>query len=324
MNIIFLIILLIVFCFLLIKTTEFLVDNLNNLSKSVKIGKYALTAIIVALATSLPELFVCVAAALEGEQNLALGNILGSNIANLSLVVGGAVLLSGPVQVGGNLFKKDLLAVFLAAVLPLFLLLDNTLSRIDGLLLILIFGAYNYFLLKNFSQSINQKKYGILQGLQKSDSKKQLAWVFVGLAIMLIVADIIVKISGTLAQSLNLPLLLVGLFFVAIGTSLPELSFSIKAIREKQSGMVFGDLIGSVVVNATFILGLTALISPIKIAYLGSFSLATVFFIFIYFLFWLFVKSKRKLERWEAVILLLVYSLFIYLEVIGVNLFKFF
>jgi len=314
MNIIILFSLLILFSYVLIKATEFLVDSLNDLSKSAKIGKYALTSVVVALATSLPELFVCVVAALEAQQNLALGNILGSNIANLSLVIGGAVLLGGTINVNGNLFKKDLLAVFFAAVLPLFLLLDNTLSRVDGLFLLLIFGVYNYSLLRDSSRVMPGKKYGILTRLADNGSKKKLAWVFIGLATMLIAADIIVKISSGIAQTLHLPLLLIGLFFVAIGTSLPELSFSIKAIREKQTSMVFGDLIGSVVANSTFILGLTALISPIKVNYMSSFSLATIFFLIIYFLFWVFIRSKRKLERWEAGVLVLVYLLFIFLE----------
>ena len=309
--------LLLLFSFLLIKSTEFLVEALNRLARSSKLGKFALTSSIIALATSLPELFVCLAAALEGKQALALGNVIGSNIANLSLVIGGATLISGTLPVFGGFFRKDLIAIFMAALLPLFLLLDGSLSRVDGLLLILVFGVYNYTILarhKKQKAKTQTRDFGILRRLNHKGTRRQIAWVFLGAAVLLFSADMIVKIAVQIASGLNLPLIFIGLFLVSAGTSLPELFFEIGAIKKKQIAMVFGNLTGSIIANATLILGLTALISPIKIIEIGTFFLATVFFIVIFLVFVSFVRSKRKLERWEAGVLILIYALFIFLE----------
>ncbi len=297
-----------------------MVQALDHLSNSSQLGKFALTSILMGIATSLPELFICLAAALEKEQNLALGNVLGSNIADLSLVIGGATLVGGSLSIFGEFWKKDFLAIFLAAILPLFLLLDNSLSRVDGLLLLLVFGIYNYTILaESPKRRLKRRKAGILHRLNHQGTQKQIAWLFLGAALLLFSADMIVKLAGSLASQLHLPLILVGLFLVAVGTSLPELSFEIGAVRRKQVAMVFGDLIGSVVANSTLILGLTALINPIKLRSFESFFLATVFFIVIFLLFWFFVKTKRKLERWEAVVLILVYGFFIFLEFVKVK-----
>jgi cation:H+ antiporter len=111
--------------------------------------------------------------------------------------------------------------------------------------------------------------------------------------------------------------LLVGLFLVAIGTSLPELAFELKAIREKEPGMVFGDLLGSVVANGTLIIGITSLISPIKIQAFNEYLLATAAFVVIFGVFYLFIRTKKKLERWEGAVLLGAYVIFILLEFIG-------
>jgi len=322
MPLVFSLLLLIFFSFLLIKGTEFLVDALDRLSKKTKLGKFALTSILVALATSLPELFVCLAAALEKEQTLALGNILGSNIANLSLVVGGATLIGGSLSIFGAFYKKDLLAVFLAALLPIFLLLDNTLSRVDGLLLLLVFGIYNYTILaEKRPRKVKGEGTGILRRLNKTGTHKQIAWVFLGAAIVLFSADVIVKLASSIATEMNMSLILIGLFLVAIGTSLPELSFSIGAAKKKQVAMMFGDLIGSVVANATFILGLTALINPIRIQNVQVFYTATFFFIIIFLMFWYFVKTKRKLERWEAAALIAVYAIFVLVQFSNIKIF---
>jgi len=133
------ILLLAVFSVLLIKATEIVTDSLQRLAEITKIGKFALTSLLLALATSVPELVVGVTAALEGRPNLALGTVLGSNIADISLVVGGAALIGGSFSVAGEWLKMDIFSVFLAGVMPLILLMDSQLSRVDGLILLFIF-----------------------------------------------------------------------------------------------------------------------------------------------------------------------------------------
>ena len=309
---VFYLLLLLFFSFLLIKASDILVVSLRKLSKSTHLSKFALTSFILALATSLPELFVGIAAALGNKPSLALGNVIGSNIANLSIVIGGAAFIGGTVNVVGKFLQKDIFYTFLAGSLPLVLLLDNTLSRVDGLILLVVYFWYVATVLK-FRKKISFLN-GIIKRLGKRETEIELSWFFLGIILLIFSADMLVRVSYQLADFFHIPLFLIGLFLVALGTSLPELSFGIKAIRSHQTAMVFGNLLGSVVANSSLILGITALISPIKILYLQEYLLATIFFIFIFAVFYFFVRSKRRLERWEGGILFLLYLLFAMVE----------
>ena len=323
MVVVFQILLLIAFSFLLIKATDLLIRSLNRLSQTLKIGTFAITSFLLAFATSLPELFVCVTSALEGRPKLALGVILGSNIANLSLVIGGAALLGGSVRVVGQFLKYDIFYTFLAGSLPLILLLDNRLSRVDGLVLLLVYGMYNYTVLKGKPKhkELDGESFmtRLLHRLTTKGTEKSLAWLFLGTALLIFSSDMIVRLASNIAADFNISIILIGIFLVAIGTSLPELSFEIKAIKNKEIGMVFGDLLGSVVANSTFIIGITALILPIKLdGGLKVYLLATVAFLVIFNLFWFFIRTKKRLDRWEGLVLLIAYFVFVLIEFLRV------
>ena len=313
---IFYLFLLIVFSFALIKATEILVEGLKSLADSIKIGKFALTSFILALATSLPELFVGLAAAFRGKPSLSLGNVLGSNIANLSLVIGGASLVAGSVQVFGEILYRDICYGFLVGTAPLILLLDNRLGRRDGLILLALYVWYNLTILRGKRQEMWEKGWTrrLLHKFLPKKHGTEWAKLFLGIILLLLAAEGIVKTAESFALGFGIPLFLVGLFLVAIGTSLPELAFEMKAIKKKQASMVFGDLLGSIVANSSLVLGLVALISPIKIFYLQEYLLATIFFILIFGAFYFFVRTKHKLERWEGGLLFLFYLLFAAIE----------
>lgn len=310
---------LIFFSFVLIKATDIIIGALNRLSRSFKIGAFALTAFLLSLATTLPELMVSLASAFEGKPNLALGVAVGSNIANLSLVIGGVALMGGTIPVVGEFLKKDLFYTFLAGMIPIILLIDGRLSTFDGLILLAVYIAYNYTVLRQKPNIAQIEKEGvvrrILRQINHRQTEKQLGWLFVGIVAMLIAADMVAKLASQIAVTLSIPPLLIGLVLVAIGTSLPELSFGIRAVRKHKVAMVFGNLLGAVVANSTLILGLTTLVRPIQLdGGMTSFLVATLCFLVIFNLFWLFVRTKRKLERWEGLALIVIYFLFIFLE----------
>jgi len=295
----FYLVMLVGFSAILIKATDILTEALQELADITKLGKLAITSLLLALATSVPELVVGVTAALEGRPNLALGTVLGSNIADISLVIGGAALVGGSFSVIGEFLKVDVFSVFLAGVLPLMLLLDNQLTRVDGLILLFVYGMYNFGLLTNRAErSREQPSRLIRRMLSKAAHKKLnrwLAWLFLGAAMLMFSADMIVKIGAQLAEIIGVPVFLIGLFLVAIGTSLPELSFEIGAVKRKQVGMALGDLMGSVVANSTLILGIVVLIKPIQLANgLEEYLLAAAVFGVVFMLFWAFVKLKRN------------------------------
>jgi len=312
------VLILIFFSFLLIKATDIVISSVKGLATITHLGKLAITSLILAVATSLPELFVGATAAFEGASNLALGNILGSNIADLSLIIGGAALIGGGVIVRGEMIERDILYTFLIGTLPLLLLLDRGLSRIDGVVLILVYFWYVATIarVKKGSQDGDVWVERLIRKLKFKSGRRQLGWFFFGVALLLFSADMIVRMAMGIAYSLNLPVFLVGLFLVAVGTSLPELSFEIEAIRKRQATMAMGDLLGSVVANSTLILGIVSLISPIKVVSLYVYFTAMMFFLAIFSFFYVFVRTKRKLGRREAGILILLYVLFLVAELL--------
>lgn len=310
-------ILIFVFCFLLVKATDILIINFKALSQKTHLRKFALTGLIFGLATSLPEFFVGLSSAFEGKSILSLGNIIGANIANLSLVIGGAALIGGTVAVHGTFLRRDIFYAFLAATSPMLLLSDKILTRIDGLILLFL---YIFYQIAVFSEQPDReerqedKPARLLRKLEYRGTKKELGWIFLGIALLLFSADALVRLAVKFAVAFNFPLLLVGLLIISLGTTLPELVFEIEAIHKRQSNMALGNLLGSIVANGTLIIGLVALISPIRMQSLNSYLLSTMAFLLIFGLFYLFIRTKQRLDRWEGILLLLIYLVFVIIQ----------
>jgi cation:H+ antiporter len=307
------------FSLLLIKATDILIINLKAFAKASRMGDFVVTTLILALATSLPEFFVGITSALEGQPNLSLGNVVGSNIANISLVIGGAALIGGSFAVRGVFLRRDVFYAFLAGAAPLFLLLDRGLSRVDGLILLALYGFYNVWVLAERRKEMTQmEEEGIvsrfLRRLNHKGTRRELGWIFLGMALLLFSADMIVRLAMKIALGIQIPIFLVGLFLVSVGTTLPELAFEIKVVRKQKSSMVFGNLLGSIVANGTLIIGVVSLISPIKIQAFEEYLLATVTYVVIFSIFYYFIRTKRKLERWEGAFLIGFYLAFVLAE----------
>ena len=305
------------FSLLLIKATDVLVIHLKSLSRKIAVGGFALAAFLVGFSTSLPELFVGLTSAFEGIPTLSLGNLIGANISNLSLVVGLAAFLGGGVKIRNGAERRDLFYAFLAGAIPLIFLFDKELGRIEGIVLIIIYLSYNYFLLRKRDQTLEENGgfwRGFLRRFQHKETKKELEIIFLSLVLIIISADIKVRLAKTIAVSINFPPFLIGLFLLAIGTSLPELVFGFEAVRKKEGEMLMGNLIGSLVINSTLIVGLVALISPIKIKTFSDYTLASVVFVTLFLLVYVFTKTKNRLEKWEGLALVAVYIIFFILE----------
>lgn len=312
--------LLIIASFGLIRLTELLVVHLKHLDDEIKLGPFAITSLFLALATSLPELFVGIISALEGSPSIALGNVIGSNIANLAIVAGLASVIGGTLRIKNGSTTIDLLHAFVAGAAPLVLLFDKALSRVDAVILISLYGFYNYTILSKRERGYEEEDeffiFRIIRKLHPPRTRIELGLVFLLATGLFVLSDVIVRLAKVVAGGLGVPVFLIGLFIIALGTSLPELAFEIEAVKKKESSMFMGNLIGSVVANATLIIGITALISPIRIVAFSEYLLATVFFVVIFFLFYLFTRTKQKLERWEGGVLVFVYFVFLLFELI--------
>lgn len=242
-------------------SSGFLVKSLTNLAIKLKFSEFLVGFVLMAVATSLPELMVGIVAALEGNPLISLGNVVGSNIANLSIVIGLPLLLAGGLTFTSSLRKEEVVYMNLAAVMPLILLLDGKLGRFEGIALLLVFGYYMYDLI------FHSKAYHrVFRNHHAPRSLGQEILFFsLGMALLLGSAIALVESGEFLATALGIPAILIGIVIIALGTSLPELAFSFASVRQKHPDLLFGDVIGSVVTNATLILGLTAIISPIQL-----------------------------------------------------------
>lgn len=309
----FYVILLVISGILMAKAAEIIVNSLIMIARFLKMSEFAVSFILMATATSLPELFVGINAALDGNSVLALGNIIGSNIVDLTLVVGITVLLVQNIRVRSAIAKKDSAYMFLLSTFPFIFLLDGSLSRLEGITLVCFYLLYISRLLKmknefsKYPNHVSAKKafYSLLHFL-------------IGMILLIGISKILIFAAEKLAINLGIPLPLIGLVLVAIGTSLPELIFETKAVKKSHSEMVLGDLMGSVITNATLVLGITAIINPIEIQVKSIFYSSIIFLFFVLLLFNIFIRTERKLETIEAIILIFVYIGFIIVE-FGLN-----
>lgn len=310
---------------ILIKSADEVIISIRRIASRSGTGMYAISALILALGTSLPELFVGITSSLEGISNLSLGVVIGSNISNISLVGAFSALIAGSAKISNDYLKRDVAIALVAGVAPILLVLDGQLSRVDGLVLLSVYGVYASGLFKErFAEIARSDRpnidvfHSVMRKLTHFDGRgtRDYARLFLGITFLLFSADMIVRISKSLALSLNIPILVVGLLILAVGTSLPELAFSIRSLEGHTPSMFYGNLLGSTIVNSTLILGIVGLISPIKIEAFGDYAIAVAMFIVSFCAFWFFVRTKHRLDRWEAAILLLFYALFVAAEFI--------
>ncbi len=292
------------------------VDVFEKIAYEMKVNKLMLATLLVAISTSLPELFVGIAGALNGQSQIGLGNIIGANLANLSWIIGGAALVFGSIPVVGDYLKNELWITVGMAMIPFLMLGDGMLTRWDGLMLIFLYFVYAYMVVKGGNGKIKHLK---LSGRKKvaHHLKTKMEWlahmIVLVLALVILAASswMLIDLVQRLSFSLNVSLFWIGMMVLAIGTTLPELVLSIVASEKKEISLVLGNVLGSVVVNSTLILGIIAVINPIAYADRLQRGVAGVFLVTILGLFWLFTKSKHKLERWEGAVLVGVFAMFV-------------
>ena len=315
---------LIFFSFILIKSAELVIVALRRIARKSKVGVFAISAIILAVGTSLPELFVGMTSAIEGSPNISLGVVLGSNIANTALITGMVALILGKINVHGDYLKRDVFIALVAGLLPLALMADGILGRVDGFVLLFVYASYTASFFKDkFAEITNEHNqesffYRFLRQMNNIDFdvSKEYGKLFISLALMLFSSQMIISGAQKIAVVMGIPVFVVGLVILAIGTSLPEFVFSLKSIRGGEPKMFFGNLLGSTIANSTLVIGLAAVIHPINITSFSDYRNAIIAFMIIFVSFWLFIRTKHRLDRFEALILVLMYLIFIVFEFI--------
>ena len=256
---------------------------------------------IVAMGTSMPEFCISLISALKGTSDLAVGNVVGSNIFNSMLIVGCAAVVS-PMVILPTTVRKDIPFALVASVVLLLMSMDGEVSRIDAAVLAILFVLFMYVTLRGARVDAGE--------LSDDDKKplpiwKALAFVLFGLAALVFGSNFFVDSATEVAGSLGVSDAVIGLTIVAGGTSLPELATSIVAARKGNSGIAIGNVLGSNVFNILFILGATGLVTPLRLE--GITSIDMTILIVSMILLWLFSFTKYTIQRWEGAVLVVVF-----------------
>lgn len=272
---------------------------------------------IMAFAASLPNFFIGIMSALNGIPELSFGDVVGSNVVDLTLVIALAVLFAkNDLSSAGHIIQTSSFFTMGAAILPLLLFVDGNLSRIDGLILLAFFFVYVFWL---FSKKERFKKIYNHYKISKKEKFRNylidIVKVVFGSLVLMAVSQGIIFSAQRFSSDFGVSLPLVGILAIGLGTSFPELYFSIISARKGETRMILGDLLGSIVIPSTLVLGTVVLISPITIADPKMFALARLFLAISAVFFFIFVRTGQKLTKKEASLLLLIYIVFLVAEV---------
>jgi cation:H+ antiporter len=305
---------------ILIKGADLLVKGASSVSRRLKISELAIGLTVVAFGTSTPELFVNLVACFQGNTAIAIGNILGSNVANILLILGISSIIYPLSVTKGTVWKEipfSLLAAVVLGIQANDVFIDKAsasiLTRTDGLIFLSFFIIFLYYTFTIASE---------IQGVQEHiptkqySSRKSLMFIALGFLGLILGGKWMVDGAVTIATHLGLSQSLVGLTLVAVGTSLPELATSAMAAYRKNVEIAVGNVVGSNIFNILFILGISSLIKPLPFQPTSILDIAVVVLASLLLFAFMFTGKKRSLDRWEGIVFVFLYG--VYVSVIAI------
>jgi len=288
------------------------------ISKALGLSEMAAGFILLSITTSLPELSVSTVASLAGEGGLSVGNVLGSNIANLTIILGLAILLSRKeIMIKGQSQKELVQFLFISSIIPLFIVQRGSLGPVLGIVLLILFAYFGVTVSRKtesttFNETPQQKEGNIaIVGIK----------FLMGVALIIILSKFAVDSSVEIADFIDLPTSIVGATIIGLGTSLPELATTLQALKKGLFGMALGNLLGSCITNITLILGVSSLLSfsPVNVVAVQS----IMFYVLLSSLsVWYMIGASEQLTKKGAILLCLFYILFI-MQQVGISVFVF-
>ncbi len=289
------------------------------ISKALGLSEIAAGFILLSIITSLPELSVSTVASLAGEGGLSVGNVLGSNIANLTIILGLAVLISRKeIIIKGQTQKELVQFLFISSIIPLFIVQRGTLGPVLGMVLLTLFAF--------FGVTVSRKtEVKIVEETPKQQKEENIANVgikfLVGVVLIIILSKIAVDSSIDIANFVGLPTSIIGATIIGFGTSLPELATTIQALKQGLVNMALGNLLGSCITNITLILGVSSLLSFSEVNVVAVQSI--MFYVLLSSLtVWYLVGASERLTKKSAIFLCMIFVIFI-LQQVGVSIFVF-
>lgn len=299
-----------------------LTDGAVTLAKRMNVSEIVIGLTIVAMGTSMPEFCVSLVSALKGTPDLAVGNVVGSNIFNAMLIVGVAAMVA-PMTILHSTVKRDIPFALLASVALWVMCLDGDVSRVDALILMALFLLFMYVTLKGAHRAPEADDAMAVYAEERRDAEvaghrsvwMSLLWLVVGLSCLIFGSNLFVDGATQIATLLGVSDAVIGLTIVAGGTSLPELATSVVSAKKGQSGIAIGNVLGSNVFNILAILGITGVISPMQLSGITMVDLGVMALSMT--LLWLFSYTKYTIARWEGALLTTMFLGYITYLVMG-------
>lgn len=320
-------ILLLIGFILLVKGADYFVDGSSSIAKKLRVPSLIIGLTIVAFGTSAPEASVSITAAINNQNGMAIGNVIGSNIFNLLMVLGASGIIK-PLIVEKSMLSKEFPFLLLISIILVTLSLDtlffnstiNTIGRIDGLILLVLFGFFLYYLissaLKNRNESYFEEESSIdidtvnIKVIEKSDSIiKPILISIIGIGAVIFGGNLVVNSASNIATNLGISEQLIGLTIVSIGTSLPEFVTSVIAATKGESDLALGNVVGSNIFNILFILGASSVISPLTVDY--KLIIDGIIMILSTLLVYFYAYRKNNISKLESLSLLVFYLLYL-------------
>lgn len=309
MNLILAILLLIVGFYGLIKGADVFVVGASKVAQKFNIPMIVIGLTIVAMGTSAPEAAISITAAFNNASGITIGNIVGSNILNVLLILGICATIH-PLKVGRTTYKYEMPFVILITVVLMGLgYMGNSINRLDAIILLILFIcflAYLFYLSKKGGSGAEE-----VELLNANDTlPKLLLMILLGLALIVIGSNFTVDAATTIAKTFGVSDRIIGLTIVAFGTSLPELITSVTAIRKGNNDIAIGNIVGSNIFNILFVLGISGLVSPSFIPYSNAFIIDTIVAILSAVLLWVGCGKKLELNRASGIMMLVCYAIY--------------
>jgi len=296
---------------ILVKGADFLVDGAASIAKKYNISNLAIGLTVVAFGTSTPELLVNIMSSVKGYNDAAFGNVIGSNILNLLVILG----ISGviyPLVVQRNTVSFEVPLSLVASILLYILVNDvlifganeNILSRIDAFILLLFFGLFMIYIARTMKNGPDGDEG---EAIKVYSTWLSVLYFVLGLAMLVGGGSLVVDNAVTIARQYGLSEKIIGLTILAAGTSLPELATSAVAAYRKQADIAIGNVVGSCIFNIFLVLGITGLINPAPYNVVLNFDLYVLGASTVLLMIFMFTINQRKLDRWEALMMLVGY-----------------
>ncbi len=287
---------------LLIKGADFFVEGSSSVAKLLRVPSVIIGLTVVAFGTSAPELAVSVTAALNHNNGIAVGNVIGSNIFNL-LVVTGLSCMVMALPADKKIMNWDFLySIVIAVALLAMIAFDRSMGRIDGVILMVLFA---YFLYVTIRAALSGRA-GAQEEIEVLSPLKSAVFIIGGLIAIVMGGDLVVDSASSIAAAFGLTENLIGLTIVAMGTSLPELVTSMVASKKGENGLALGNVIGSNIFNILLILGVSSVLSPIRVTVFSSYDLICL--ILFSCVCWVMGKRKMKYTRFHGILMVAMYA----------------